>query len=47
MSVIKLDEIDKENILLENIMMKADTDEKLKQQSPLSVIDQVQLALVY
>lgn len=41
MNIIKLDEIDKDNILLENIMIKADTDEKLKQQTPLSVIDQV------
>ena len=41
MNVIKLDEIDEDNILLENILMKPDTDEKFEQQVPLSIMDQV------
>ena len=41
MNVIQLDEVDQDNILLENILIKPDTEEKLKQQTPLSVMDQV------
>ena len=41
LNVIQLDEVDQDNILLENILIKPDTEEKLKQQTPLSVMDQV------
>lgn len=42
MNVVQLDEVDQDNILLENILIKPDTEEKLKQQTPLSVMDQVE-----
>ena len=41
LNVVQLDEVDQDNILLENILIKPDTEEKLKQQTPLSVMDQV------
>ena len=43
LNVVQLDEVDQDNILLENILIKPDTEEKLKQQTPLSVMDQVLL----
>ena len=33
LNVIQLDEVDQDNILLENILIKPDTEEKLKQQT--------------
>ena len=39
--LIKLDDIDKDNILLESILVNADTAEHLKTQSKLSVMDQI------
>ena len=41
LNVVQLDEVDQDNIILENILIKPDTEEKLKQQTPLSVMDQV------
>ena len=39
--LVKLDEVDEENILLESTLLNAETPEHLKTQSRLTVIDQV------
>ena len=40
-SLIKLDEVDSDNILLENILMAPDTNSRLRSLSKLSVMDQI------
>lgn len=38
---VLLDELDQDNILLEHIKIKEDTDEELKNQQELCILDQV------